>query len=478
MVFVSPVFVFLFLPGTLLLYMLACLTRKQALKNGSLLLCSLVFYSWGGLNYTLLLLLSTCANYVFGLLLDEKRQKVCPPKRRKLIFIISVVYNVGILFVFKYFNFFMDSADSIAHVFHTALPVSIPPITLPIGISFFTFQIMSYVFDVYQKKVETQRNIFDLALYIMLFPQLIAGPIVRYIDVNDEIRERHTDLDMIHAGITRFILGFCKKIFLANGMGYMADTVFLDVPMLNTPYAWLGIICYALQIYMDFSSYSDMAIGLGLIFGFHFLENFNYPYISRSIKEFWRRWHISLSSWFRDYVYIPLGGSRAGTGKTYRNLLVVFLLTGFWHGADWTFIIWGLYHGFFLVLERGRFGRMIENMPKAFQRIYTLLVVLIGWVFFRCDTLTEAVIYIKAMFAFDFTYFNMLDILEGLDREFITLFLISLIGSLPVIPKLKEKFGGHQAVALAADMGLIFLFAWSVCYMVGADFNPFIYFRF
>ena len=471
MVFVSPVFVFVFLPATLALYMLACLTRKTAVKNLALLFCSLVFYSWGGVKYTILLMISTVVNYVFGRLLEGE-------KHRKMVLVLSVVYNVGILFVFKYFNFFMDTTASIAQALHMDWSVAVPAITLPIGISFFTFQIMSYVFDVYLRKVETQKNILDLALYIMLFPQLIAGPIVRYIDVNQEIKERHTDGAMIHDGISRFIIGFNKKIFLANGMGYMADAVFAKVNEVNTPYAWLGAVCYALQIYMDFSSYSDMAIGLGKLFGFHFLENFNYPYISSSIREFWRRWHISLSSWFRDYVYIPLGGSRKGAKKTYRNLLIVFMLTGFWHGASWTFVIWGLYHGFFLVMERGRFGRWLERIPGIFKRVYTLVVVLVGWVFFRCETIGEAFTYLKAMFSFQFGHYNVLDILERMDREFWFRLLLSVIGSLPFLPKLKEKAGDSQAVGLAADIGLVVLFVCAVFYMVGADFNPFIYFRF
>lgn len=471
MVFVSPIFIFIFLPATLILYGLACLTGKKAFKNISLLICSLVFYAWGGVKYLILLMFSTVMNYIFGRLLGLER-------KRRLILVISVIYNIGILFVFKYFNFFMDTVEGAAHWMNMDWSFALAEITLPIGISFFTFQIMSYVIDVYTRKVEVQKNVLDLALYIMLFPQLIAGPIVRYIDVNDEIKERHTDASMIHDGITRFIIGFNKKIFLANGMGYMADTVFGNVDSINTPYAWLGVICYALQIYMDFSSYSDMAIGLGKLFGFRFLENFNYPYISRSIKEFWRRWHISLSSWFRDYVYIPLGGSRNGTGKTYRNLLIVFLLTGFWHGADWTFVIWGVYHGLFLVLERGRLGKFLDRLPGLIQRIYTWVVVLVGWVFFRCDTFGEAVAYIKAMFAFDFGHYNILGILQGLDREFLILLVISLIASMPVIPRLKAKYAENQGVGLAADLGLLALFACGVCYMVGADFNPFIYFRF
>ena len=358
------------------------------------------------------------------------------------------------------------------------LTLAVPAITLPIGISFFTFQIMSYIFDVYQNKVEVQKNILDLALYIMLFPQLIAGPIVRYIDVNREIKQRRTSLNMVHDGLIRFMIGFNKKIFLANGMGYVADTIFSEIHLVNTPHAWLGAICYALQIYMDFSSYSDMAIGLGKLFGFHFLENFNYPYISTSIKEFWRRWHISLSSWFRDYVYIPLGGNRHGKTATYRNLMIVFILTGFWHGANWTFIFWGLFHGCFLILERGKFGSLLNKLPGIAKRCYTLVVVLIGWVFFRCDSFGEAVNYIRAMFAFDFSGMQRLTVTECLTPLFWTLFVLSLFGSLPIIPKLKQAAEKNPTAACFAEMGLLGLFAYAVCYMVGADFNPFIYFRF
>lgn len=471
MVFVSPVFIFIFLPLTLACYALAEFSRKKWIKNTVLLLFSLLFYAWGGLSYLLLLLFSIVVNYLFGRLLERKR-----PRRKVLI--LSVIYNVGILFIFKYFNFFMDTARDIAGLMHMEWALTVPAITLPIGISFFTFQIMSYIFDVYQEKVEVQKNIFDLALYIMLFPQLIAGPIVRYIDVNQEIRQRRTSLDMVHDGLIRFMIGFNKKIFLANGMGYVADAVFAEIHLVNTPHAWLGAICYALQIYMDFSSYSDMAIGLGKLFGFHFLENFNYPYISESIKEFWRRWHISLSSWFRDYIYIPLGGNRHGTAATYRNLMIVFILTGFWHGASWTFIFWGLFHGFFLILERGIFGKLQNRLPGILRRIYTLAVVLIGWVFFRCDTFGEAQSYIRAMFAFDFTQMQRLNVAQCLDREFWTLFILSLLGSLPLIPWLKKKTANHPSIACAAEFGLLGLFAYGVCYMVGADFNPFIYFRF
>lgn len=471
MVFVSPIFIFIFLPLVLICYALAELTKTTWIKNLTLLLFSLLFYAWGGAGYLFLLLLSIVVNYVFGRILERETH-------RKKVLILSIIYNAGILFVFKYFNFFVDSVQNTARFIHIDLAFAVPAITLPIGISFFTFQIMSYIFDVYKRRVEVQKNIFDLALYIMLFPQLIAGPIVRYIDINKEINSRRTDTDMIHDGLVRFMIGFNKKIFLANGMGYVADAIFYDVSFVNTPYAWLGVVCYALQIYLDFSSYSDMAIGLGKLFGFHFLDNFDYPYLSASIKEFWRRWHISLSSWFRDYVYIPLGGNRRGTWATYKNLLIVFILTGFWHGASWTFVIWGLFHGIFLILERGRLGEFLQKIPKAARHIYTMVVVLIGWVFFRCDSIADALVYIKAMFVFDLSNMHYLGITEYLDKEFYFLLAISLVGCLPIIPALQKRFGKYPALGCIADAGLLGIFAFAVFYMVGADFNPFIYFRF
>lgn len=283
---------------------------------------------------------------------------------------------------------------------------------------------------------------------------------------------------MIQEGLVRFMTGFCKKIFLANGMGYAADAIFYDVSLVNTPYAWLGAICYALQIYMDFSSYSDMAIGLGKLFGFHFLENFNYPYLSASIKEFWRRWHISLSSWFRDYVYIPLGGNRKGRWSTCKNLLIVFILTGFWHGASWTFVVWGLFHGFFLILERGRLGDMLKRLPGMVRHVYTLVIVLIGWVFFRCEAIGDALVYLKAMFAFDFSAVRSLGVMEALDREFWFLFALSVAGCFPVVPALRKRLEASLVLGWISDMVLSGIFAFAVFYMVGADFNPFIYFRF
>ena len=342
------------MPLTLLIYY-AIPKKYVAAKNIELLIASLIFYAWGEPKNVILMLVSIAANYGFGLLLDKYDEN---KRIRKLVLIGSVVFNLGLLFYFKYLGFFTGGRVTVI---------------LPIGISFFTFQIMSYTIDVYLRNVKTQRDPFKLALYISLFPQLIAGPIVRYIDIEKELANRTYDVDKIFKGVTRFSVGLAKKVVISNTVGLLADNIFkLDVTQMSSATGWLGAIAYTLQIYFDFSGYSDMAIGLGHMMGFNFIENFNYPYISKSVQEFWRRWHISLSSWFRDYLYIPLGGNRKGKIRTYINLLIVFACTGFWHGAAWNFLVWGLFHGLFLVIERIGFKKVLagefkslENKPKA-----------------------------------------------------------------------------------------------------------------
>lgn len=386
MVFSSTLFLFLFLPVTLAGYFLL---HKQG-KNSWLLLVSLIFFAWSQPDYLWIILLNVLVNYSGALLIDRSAS------RRKEFLAVTIALNLGVLFYFKYMDFAIGTVNTL-----TGLDLPLQNIILPIGISFFTFQGMSYTIDVYRKQVPVQRSIFKLALYIMLFPQLIAGPIVRYSDIAAEIDSRTTSLDDFAAGIERFILGLGKKAVIANTMAQTADAIWANGPSSNTWYiAWLGSFAYMLQIYYDFSGYSDMAIGLGRMFGFHFNENFNLPYISRSITEFWRRWHISLSSWFRDYVYIPLGGNRKWV---YRNLCIVFLLTGIWHGASIQFVIWGAWNGAFMLLERILRKRAVLNrIPSGWRRflgsIYALLVVNLGWVLFRAPRTSYAIAYLAAMF--------------------------------------------------------------------------------
>ncbi len=462
MVFSSTLFLFWFLPVVLIGYYLC---GKNA-KNYWLLLASLFFYSWGEPKYVLLMFTLIVINYICGLLLarDHNRYLLCA----------TVIFNLGILGYFKYFNFLMETVNAVLSLIG-GQSVSLNQIALPIGISFFTFQIMSYVIDVYRGTVPPQKSLAKLALYISLFPQLIAGPIVRYSDVAAQIDERNVTLGGIYTGAVRFMIGLSKKVLLSNQMAAIADAAFIqsDPPALL---AWMGAVAYALQIYFDFSGYSDMAIGLGKLFGFDFLENFNYPYISSSVKEFWRRWHISLSSWFRDYLYIPLGGSHCSREKTYRNLLIVFSMTGLWHGASWNFVVWGLWHGAFLILERVLGNRF--RMPKWLGHIYTMLVVLIGWVFFRADTLGQAAVYLRSMAGNPLE--GALYSLSHLDREKVFFFALSLIFCLPAGKWINSRLGetSRSFAQTARDTALAAVFFVTILYVVSSGFNPFIYFRF
>ncbi len=477
MVFSSSVFIFVFLPALLAAYKLAGLVRAEAvrvkLQNSILLLASMIFYGWGGVRYLLLALALVAVNWLCGLWLGSSSVAA----RRKAALFFGVGTDLLVLLIFKYAGFLIANAERLAGALtgNEAFSFHAPLIPLPIGISFFTFQIISYLVDLYYGRISVQRNPLRLALYVLMFPQLIAGPIVRYTAVEAALDHRTVSAEQESRGLRRFMMGFAKKILLANNAGSFADFIFAaENP--NFLFAWLGVICYALQIYMDFSAYSDMAIGLGQVFGFEFGENFNYPYISRSVREFWRRWHISLSSWFRDYVYIPLGGSRRGTARTYRNLLIVFFLTGFWHGAAWNFVIWGLYHGFFLILERMGLGRLLEKLPAAAGRLYTLLTVLIGWVFFRAETLPAALRYLGTMFHFSLSGISDPFTLFRITYAFLFFLAAALILSVPIFPALRRRFGGRHP--FLENAGCLLLFGISVCFMTGADYNPFIYFRF
>ncbi|TCI70205.1 MULTISPECIES: MBOAT family protein [unclassified Exiguobacterium] len=477
MLFSSTVFLFYFLPIVLGLYFIS----PRPIKNTILLVASLFFYAWGEPRFVLIMLASIAMNYVFGLLVDRDRHH---EKKIKLWMTLMVLGNLGMLGVFKYASFFVENVNSVL-----GFSLNDPEIPLPLGISFFTFQAMSYVIDVYRKDGQVQRNIFDLALYVSFFPQLIAGPIVRYQTVADEIVDRRETIDDFVSGIQRFVIGLGKKMILANSAGYVADQIFgMPAGEMSTTLAWIGIIAYSLQIYFDFSGYSDMAIGLGRMFGFHFLENFNYPYISRSVSEFWRRWHMSLGSWFRDYVYIPLGGNRQGEWKTYRNLAVVWFLTGIWHGASWTFIAWGVYYGVFIMLERAFLGKWLKAMPSWLSLSFTLFVVIIGWVFFRADDFPYAIAYLQTMFGLHGGPLFDQQALYYLVQYGVVL-LIAIIAATPIPRIIVGKFlsqelddtkttATRRIVGLVRVSGVLVLFFLSISYIVSSTFNPFIYFRF
>jgi len=466
MLFSSMVFLWVFLPICLIGYHLI----QPKYRNMFLLIASLIFYAWGEPKFVFLMILSIVINYVFAILIEDH------PKNKKLYLILGVVFNLVLLGYFKYFNFLIDNINHILHA-----QITVETVILPIGISFFTFQIMSYLIDVYRMpEIKAQRNIFDLGLYIALFPQLIAGPIVKYKDVEKELVNRNVSLNDFAYGAKRFIIGLGKKVILSNNLAVTVDLIFAQsIGEMNSIVLWLGIIGYAFQIYYDFSGYSDMAIGLGRMFGFHFQENFNYPYISSSIKEFWRRWHISLSTWFKEYLYIPLGGNRGGIVKTYRNLLIVFFCTGLWHGASWNFVIWGLWHGLFSLLERTSFGVFLARR-KVFNKIYVFLVVMIGWVFFRAETLPLALAYLKGMFIWNSIGSVPTGMLIG-NRFMVTLIIaILLCGFLQTAmqkykPKeniVDEKISWSDTIVLP-----IILMVCVIC-LVSGTYNPFIYFRF
>lgn len=472
MVFSSLVFLFVFLPIVLVLYYLS----GKKYRNYLLLLASLFFYAWGEPTYVVIMLISIGANYLCGLLVDEKRAD----KVRVTGVVISVIFNICMLGVFKYSGFFVKNINA---AFNTSLPV--PEIALPLGISFFTFQAMSYVIDVYRKDAKVQKNIFDLSLYISLFPQLVAGPIVRYQTVADQIEERDHNIIKFGDGVRRFIIGLGKKVLLSNSLGMLADSVFgMQTYQLTVVSTWLGILAYSLQIFFDFSGYSDMAIGLGKMFGFEFLENFNYPYISQSASEFWRRWHISLGSWFRDYVYFPLGGSRRGNVRTYINLFIVWFLTGFWHGASWTFIAWGLYFGLLIGMEKSYLGKLLNKVPRFVRHIYLLLVVMIGWVFFRADSFSYSIEFIKNMF---FMGTNV--IFDGVAASYINdywfVLVLSMIFCMPIIDWFRRKIEVANDKILESNVSYVLnsvvytgIFLIVIFKLVNSTYNPFLYFRF
>lgn len=474
MVFSATTFLFGFLPAFLVIY--HAIPRKfiQS-RNLFTLIASYLFYSWGAPSFVPFLFSSTVADYVLGLLLIRT-------SRKKLVLALSLVINLGLLGYFKYMNFFVGEISRALSLFGFDSPVWIQ-IALPLGISFFTFQKISYIIDVYRGISAPQRNFVAFALYVALFPKLIAGPIVRYHEISDQLTTREHTIGKMYEGLIRFCYGLGKKVLIADTIGVIADKVFqLSYGDLTMPIAWLGILCYTFQIYFDFAGYSDMAIGMGRMIGFRLPENFNFPYISTSIREFWRRWHMSLTNWLRDYLYIPLGGNRISKGRTYINLWVVFVLCGLWHGASWTFLAWGVYHGTLLTMERILPATLTRKIPGLLLLMGTFILVLIGWVFFRSNTILDAFSYIGAMFHLG-TFFSTQDIPFLITSR--GWFFLAIAAALSFCPYLTKRFPYIQQIinrsALVSYLGgviAIIILTYSVITLSGATYTPFIYFRF
>ncbi len=481
-------FIYVFLPILLFLY----LVTKKELHNSILLIASIIFYAWGEPKYLAIMLITILVNYFGAILIDKTFRRETKEERSssfannvickfppKFYLVLTIILNLSFLVYFKYFNFIINNVNGLFHAHIHAIDV-----IMPIGISFYTFQALSYLIDVYRGEAKAQKDIYKLALYICLFPQLIAGPIVKYHDVADQIDSREVNFEGVNIGVKRFIIGLSKKVLIANTLGAIADKIFTQAPdAFGHGIAWLGAIAYTFQIYFDFSGYSDMAIGLGLIFGFRFLENFNYPYISKSITEFWRRWHISLSTWFKQYVYISLGGNRQGLIKTCRNLGIVFLLTGIWHGAAWNFIFWGIWHGFFIVLEKVLNIKEFEAQEhpiwlEILRHIGCILIFVIGWVFFRADSMRYALSYIGNMFGF-------VEVAKGvavyafeyyIDTIEVLTFIAAILCSMPLF---KDMLYVQNRIAKTfVNAWLLIMFVLSTISIAAGTYNPFIYFRF
>ena len=458
MIFSSILFIFRFLPIALILYY----KTPQKYKNLILTLLSLVFYSWGEGKYFLIMIASIIIDYTAGRLIYRYKSEI---KKKTIVLCISLVFNLGLLFFFKYFNFFIDNINNIFN-----LAIKGVKITLPLGISFYTFQTMSYSIDVYRGKVVPEKNIINFAAFVTLFPQLIAGPIVKYTDINKEISRRVITNDNVEVGIEKFILGLGRKVLIANNIGMLwTEVEGIGFENISTPLAWLGIISFGLQIYFDFSGYSLMAIGLGKMLGFNFPENFNYPYISRSISEFWRRWHITLGSWFKEYVYIPLGGNRKGKVRVTFNLFIVWALTGLWHGASYNFLLWGLF--FFLLISIEKLGFInFLNKHKVFSHIYTIFLLLIGWTLFAITDFNGIYEYLSKLFF----YSNGEEWIYYLRNYGVSL-IIAIIFSLPLVSMFYKKIENFKWIKTIILMGIFII---SVAYLVDATYNPFLYFRF
>ena len=467
MVFSSISFMYYFIAIVIIVYFLL----PNKLKNLVLFISSMIFYFYGEPKYILLMLATILVSYIFALLIDKFRNT----KLKKVFFVSSIVIMLLSLGIFKYSNFVISNINSL---FKTN--ISLLHLTLPIGISFYTFQIISYLVDVYRGKVKVQKDILKLATYISLFPQLIAGPIVRYETIEEELDNRIHSFEKISVGITRFVIGLSKKVLIANSLGQLCN-IFLNSSEQTVVFYWIYGIAYSLQIYFDFSAYSDMAIGLGKIFGFTFLENFNYPYISKSITEFWRRWHISLGSWFKDYVYIPLGGNRVSKIKLLRNIFIVWFLTGLWHGANWTFIVWGLMFGIILIIEKVYLGKILEKLPTIIQRIYVLFIVMISFIIFNATNINDAINTILGLFGLngkplinEFTIYYL--------RSYLIIIIIGIIGATPllknVVQRLRKNIKLNNILNILQIIFILVLLLIVTAYLVDNSYNPFLYFRF
>lgn len=460
MLFSSNVFLFIFLPIVLLLYYIV----PRPFKNPVLLMFSLLFYGWGEPVYLILMVLTIVTDYAFGVIIHSRQQK---NRSAKAVLIVGIIVNLLILGFFKYAGFFAQQLKNIPFFSY----ITVPEISLPIGISFYIFQSMSYIIDVYRNDAPVQKNLLTLGTYVTLFPQLIAGPIVRYGDVAEQLDSRKEHLENFSSGIILFIVGLSKKVLLANPMGNLWNMLQAED---GTAVAWIGICAYALQIYFDFSGYSDMARGLGRMFGFEFLENFNYPYISKNITEFWRRWHISLSTWFKEYVYIPLGGNRKGLARQIVNILIVWSLTGFWHGASWNFILWGLYYGIILVIEKIFLLKILKKIPSAVGHIYTLFTVMLGWVLFYFEDISSLGVFVSKLFIFSVSSGDGHIIM----LSYLPILLIAMFAATPIAKKFFEKSNACAVVRYGKIAVSIMLLIFCVSALASQSYNPFIYFRF
>lgn len=468
MLFSSMTFLFVFMPLVMAVYFLS----KKEIRNYVLLIASIIFYAWGEPRYLAIMIITILVNYAGAILLDKHYSS----RQRLWIVSLTIVFDLSFLFYFKYFNFVVDNINGVL-----ATDFQLLDVIMPIGISFYTFQAMSYLIDVYRREVPAQKDVYKLALYIVLFPQLVAGPIVKYHDVCEQIDNRTIEFKNVIIGFKRFITGLAKKVLIANTLAEVVDKIFAQAPEnLTTGVSWLGAVAYCLQLYYDFSGYSDMAIGLGLIFGFRFLENFNYPYISKSITEFWRRWHISLATWFKLYLYIPLGGNRKGAVRTYWNLFAVFLVTGIWHGAAWSYVAWGIWNGIFIVIERF-FGLDKDKNDRwyvsAAKHVYAFFAIVWGMIIFRAESLSYAYEYICRMLHIDVTK-HLPDYDYGVNNKFAIMLIVGLICAMPVCRNLIYIKYEHKVQRTLVNIWLFLLFFWSTISLAASTYNPFIYFRF